>query len=83
MQYSLIIVACSLMSIAVMAIAATSLAINCYNDRNKKDTPDYKFFIANIVIAIVFLIVAFISMYLAFKGQKIETGFRYPEVVSR
>jgi uncharacterized membrane protein YbhN (UPF0104 family) len=81
MQYALITVACSLMSIAVMAIAATSLAINCYNDRGKKDTTDYKFFIANLVITILFLLISFGCIYLAFSGQKVQSQF--PQIISR
>ena len=81
MQYALIVLACSLMSIAVMAIAATSLAVNCYSETNKKETMDFKFFIANLIITTLFLFVSFSSMYLAFNDKKIAGSF--PTIQSR
>jgi TRAP-type C4-dicarboxylate transport system permease small subunit len=79
MQYALITLACSLMLITILGIVTTSYAMDCYS--NRKDSTEFKYFIVNLVIAILFLLVSFSSMYLAFNDKFIDGSM--PTIKSR
>jgi hypothetical protein len=79
MQYALITLASSLTLITILGIVTTSYAMDCYS--NRKDSNEFKYFIANLVIAILFLLVSFSSMYLAFNDKYIDGSM--PTIKSR
>ena len=62
--------AISLLLVGILSIAASSIALECYNKNEsmkneKKD--NYNFLIVNLVVAIIMVLVSFASMYLAVK----------------
>jgi len=80
MQYGLITLACSLMSLAIFGIVTASMAIGCYNGDGKgSDTTEVKYFIANIGIASVFLIAGIIAIFFAYNKRRVTM----PQIVPR
>jgi hypothetical protein len=79
MQYALITLASSLTFLAILGIVTTVYAMDCYS--NRKDSTEYKYFTANIVIAVLFILVAFSSMYLSFNDKYIDGSM--PTIKSR
>ena len=74
MQYALITLASSLTFLAILGIVTTVYAMDCYS--NRKDSTEYKYFTVNIVIAILFLLVSFFSLYLAFNDKYIDGSIK-------
>ena len=64
MKTQLMSVACFLLSVAVLGIAASSLGMQCHN----RQTTQGQFQIGNIVLDSIMLIVAIFFIYTAFKG---------------
>ena len=72
MNFQLILMACCILSVAVMSIASTSIAQECYDKNSsfadtKKTNKSYLIYM--LVAGILCVIVSFGGMYLGFKGM--------------
>lgn len=86
MEWELLFAGISLLTLAVLTIAGTSIATECYNENKDfadKKKSNYNFLIINLASAVLVVILAIVSIYFAFtKKPKVITVVSTPVAVA-